>query len=480
MRLDELFKNAPAIEIDQLSDDSRMPMSNAIFFCIKGIKDDGHDFVAEAIENGAKVIVYSDEINRNGKAIYIKVNNVFETLKAIADRFYDYPNNDIDEYVVSGCYGKCSVSSFINHYLNIDHTCAYIGALGIKYSHFELQTSFATLTSLENLKTLVKIKKEGCHSATFEASASSLAYKKLDPLDPDIFIYTNTYQLSPDYRASQNDYYDYIRRYLYHLEAKTKVIFNKDDMAYENLKDALDGCITYGTSPDSDYMISDIGMSKEGSVFTISHDENQYRVQTNLLSLSNVYNLTAAIAALHQQGYDMENIIGSFRNVNYIDGILEKIDEDYNIIIDSAFSLDAMEEIMSYGRFISKNNKLIGVVPICYSDNNRRIEKLISLCEKYLDIVILTEDESYDGDVLSILNRARSYFVKNNEVLIEVRSLAIKYAIDLMNSDDTLLILGKGNEKFLEMGLGKEFYLGDKHYALKYIRKRKEEENETV
>ena len=118
MLLSELFNGAPAIEIDQLSVDSRLPMKNAIFFCLNGIKYDGHDYIEEAISNGAKVIIYSRDIEDKDKAIFIKVNNVNNNLIKIANKFYNYPNKYVDSYVVSGNYGKSSVTSFINYYLN--------------------------------------------------------------------------------------------------------------------------------------------------------------------------------------------------------------------------------------------------------------------------------------------------------------------------------------------------------------------------
>ena len=84
MLLSKLFKGAPDLEIEQLSIDSRLSMKNAIFFCLDGIKYDGHDYIEEAIKNGAKVIVYSKEQEQKFKAIYIKVANVNNTLTKAA------------------------------------------------------------------------------------------------------------------------------------------------------------------------------------------------------------------------------------------------------------------------------------------------------------------------------------------------------------------------------------------------------------
>ena len=137
MLLSSLFKGAPDLEIDQLSIDSRISMKNAVFFCLDGIKFDGHDYIEEAIENGAKAIVYSKPQEKKFKAIYIRVNNVNNALIKAANIFYNNPNNGINKYIVSGNYGRSSVASFINYYLNKISSCGYIGILGIKYNGLE-------------------------------------------------------------------------------------------------------------------------------------------------------------------------------------------------------------------------------------------------------------------------------------------------------------------------------------------------------
>ena len=104
----------------------------------------------------------------------------------------------------------------------------------------------------------------------------------------------------------------------------------------------------------------------------------------------------------------------------------------------------------------------------------------MKICEEALDVIILTENESSEGAVSDILERCDRYLTQHKAVYSTMRSVAIENAIELMNKDDILIIIGKGNEKFLEMGLGKEYYHGDKYYAQKYINQRRREENETV
>lgn len=479
MNLNCFFENSPNIEIEQLSIDSRLPMKNAIFFCLDGIKYDGHNFVDDAIKNGAVVIVYSKDIKTNNNAIYIKVKNVNETLYKIADLFYNHPNNGINKYLISGCYGRSTVSSIIFGYINTIDKCGSVGTFGINYSDKHLDITFPALTSLENIKLLDKFKKEKILNAVFESSIISLYYKKMDVIKPDVFVYTNTSKYCSDYKVCNNHYYEYLGRYLYTLEDKTCVLFNGDDESYNELNRHINNYKTYGQNEYCDYRISNIQLFIDKSYFELNVNNVLYKIETKLLGLNNVYNCVAAIAALNIKGYLIDDIIKYLKNMNCIDGVIEKINDNLNIFIDCGYELDSLKNIMEYA-YSTRKGRIIGVLGINSSDSDERIKQISKLCDNYLDITIFTEDESLQEEVLKILERTDKFIKSKNVLHIQYRSIAIENAINIMRKNDTLLILGKGNEKYLTMGLGKERYLGDKHYALKYIQKRMEEQNEII
>lgn len=479
MKLNKLFKSAPEIEIEQLSTDSRLPMKNAIFFCLDGIKYDGHNFIDEAINNGAKVIIYSDEIRDKRNAIYIKVKSVNDTLLKVADIFYNYPNQGIDKYLISGCYGRSSVSTMINHYLNKVSTCGSVGTFGINYKDKHLDTTFPALTPLENLKVLDNFKNSGIKNATFETSVISLFFRKLDVIKPEVFIYTNTSKYCSDYKVCNNSYFEYLRRYFYSLEDKTCVLFNADDEAFFELSESVNNYVTYGKRNECTYRIENIKLDLNGCKFNICYKDETYEVQSKLLGVNNVYNLTAAIAALHIRGHKIVDVINGISNINYVDGVMEKVNDEYNIIIDCGYEIDSVKSSIEFAK-TTRKGRLIGILGINYSDNDYRLKNIMQILEDNLDIVILTEDESSQGEVMNILSKADK-FTKTKKVLhISYRSVAIENAINIMEKDDTLLVLGKGGEKFLTMGFGKERYAGDKHYVNKYLNRRKEDENETI
>ncbi|MBQ1625767.1 MAG: hypothetical protein II096_07030, partial [Erysipelotrichaceae bacterium] len=260
----------------------------------------------------------------------------------------------------------------------------------------------------------------------------------------------------------------------------SQVLFNIDDESFNELKDCVENYVTYGTSSIADFQIRDVSVSSSGIAFKIVHDEKVFPVRSKVQGMVNVYNLTAAIIALTIQGNDLNDIITHMEDVPYVEGVMERVDEEFNIIVDSAYDINSIEEIFRYGDYVKRKNRAIGVISINYSDGDKRLEKIMELCNKYLDVSILTENESQDSSVMEILERCDRYERNGRILYMPMRSQAIENAIEIMNRNDTLLIIGKGNERFLSMGLGKEFYYGDKHYAVKFIKKRRREENEII
>ena len=166
--------------------------------------------------------------------------------------------------------------------------------------------------------------------------------------------------------------------------------------------------------------------------------------------------------------------------VEYVDGVMERIDEEYNIIVDSAYDLGSIEQICEYANNVSRKDKSIGVISINASDGDKRLERIMDIAEKYLDVIILAENESLNFEVMEILERCNKFTHSKRVLHTAQRSQAIEVGVEIMNKNDTLIIVGKGNERFLSMGLGKEFYYGDKYYARKFIATRRREENEII
>ena len=149
MLLSEIFKGAPAIDIKTLAIDSRKDMTDGIFFCIKGFRTDGHRFIKDAIHNGAKAIVYHDEIETSEKAVYIKVDDVIKVMNQVIKKFYNDPSEKMEMYAVTGTNGKTTIATLIKELIDIDEPCGYIGTLGMDYAGVKIDADLTTPTAIE-------------------------------------------------------------------------------------------------------------------------------------------------------------------------------------------------------------------------------------------------------------------------------------------------------------------------------------------
>lgn len=479
MLLSELFKNAPDVLVEQLSCDSRLPMKNCIYFCLKGIMYNGHEFIDEAINNGATIIVYSENIDTNRNAIFIKVNNVEDVLIQVSSRFYNYPAEKLESYIVAGTYGRSSISTIIKELVSNYKKCAYIGIFGIDDNESTLLSSQPTLTILDNQKYLDKFVKNDIKACVLEAKTLSLAYKKLNMIKPKAFIYSSTSFESTDYIELGKGYNDTLKRYLYSLDDNTLVVLNRDDSTYEELyKASGERKVSYGKNENSDYVISGINVFNDRTVFTLKH-KRIYQIRSPFLGEVNVYNLTAALVSLAENGYELDDLVTHINNLETIDGVYDRLKfDDYNIIVDCATTYDSYKKILDYANNVTnETNRVVTLVSINSSDGEQRIKSNIQIADNNSDLLIVTIDDTYEDDADEQIKLAVSYISKCNYLVINDREGAIEEAIELLNKGDTLLILGKGSENYEYQGLVKKSYYGDKNIAYKYMNKRIKEES---
>lgn len=472
MYLDEFFKDAPHIVIEQLSCDSRVPMKNCIFFCISGVKYDGHEYVQEAIKNGASVIVYTkDNIETSLNAVFIKVKDINLSFSNIAKIFYNFDPLKLDLFLTCGCYGKSSVSLYINQLLKDIKKTAYIGYYGIKYDEKELTYPSQTLTLFDNYRYLADIEKLGYKACTLEVNARSLSYNKVDGINPKFFIYTNTSQFSKDYKGFSHKYFDSIRRYLYTLDNDTIFIFNRDDVSYDELASAAGNhIVSYGFSDKSTYVISNAKYYIDHTTFDISIDDKKYSIDSPLLAMCNVYNLTAAIVAILENGIDFESIKDSIKNLKEPEGIMNKLYiNNKRIIVDYCYSTDLFMNLSNYLKSIEGLSKIYIIMSVNDTENEAIINSYFDSIKEKAFLTIFTENVSYDKNIHELLDMANECSKGYNHLLIEDRTLAIQTSIDLLDSNDLLLILGKGNEKFFFKNYQKVVYDGDLDTAIKYL-----------
>ena len=470
MKLSKMIPNTPDIEIKTLFTDSREKVKSGMFFCIKGMMNDGHKFVDDAIMNGAICIVHSDSLKEyHNHIIYLQVDNVLKTLNIVTDIFYDHPSEKMTVYGITGTNGKSSIALTLKNLIDHFEPCGYMGTIAVEYGGMKLSPSLTTPDIIELHETLNEMVKADMKSVAMEVSSHGLEQGRIDAVAFDVAIFTNLTHDHLDFHGTMENYYHAKRKLFQLLTDDGLAIINADDDYGRRLISETEAkVVTYGIENPATYMASDIELFPECSTFTLECYEFKYQVKTNLVAKFNIYNLLAVLAAMHKKGYPLEEIIPLLENIKQIDGRMERIDEGqpFLVIVDYAHTPDGFEQIYEYAKSITPENKKI--ISVFGSAGKRDLKKrpvLGEISNRYSDMIVLTEEDPRGEDVTQICEEIGKGITTTNYIIIEDRYAAIRQAIEIANTDDTVLVLAKGDETYLSRAFGKEEWMGDDNAA---------------
>lgn len=466
MKLTELFENVPDIEIKSLMSDSRLKRPDSIFFCVKGIRFDGHEFVEQAIRNGAKVIVYSEPLEHMHDDItYIKVKDVLQAFNQVADAFYGHPSHKLLMFGVTGTNGKSSIACIIRDILNEFEPTGYIGTIAIQYGQVKLPPLLTT-PDIDDLHGILRdMVDAGMKACALEASSIGIEQGRVDAIDFDVAMFTNLTHDHLDYHGTMTNYFNAKKKLFDNLKPDAVAITNVDDpYGMKIVKDCPCRVVTYGIENEADYQVTDYQLLKDRTRFTLKVENMEYEIETNLVAKFNIYNLLAAMAALNQKGISITQMLPYIKNLSQIEGRMQRINDGqpFNIVIDFAHTPDGIEKVCQYASKITpKENRIIAITGSAGRRDTIKRPIFGQILDKYCDMIILTEDDPRDENPHEIAEEIASGIRKTNYVIIDDRYDAIREAVEIADPDDTIIILGKGDEKFIYRQFGRESYEGD-------------------
>lgn len=476
MKCSDLFENAPDVEIKTLFYDSRVKVNQGMFFCVDGLVHDGHEFMDDAIENGAVCIVHKHDVeNRHKGIVYIKVENVTETMARVAARFYKYPSKKLKVFGVTGTNGKSTITKVMKDIVSRFESCGYIGTISISYGDVELAADLTTPDAIRLQSVMADMVKAKVKAVALEVSSHGLEQNRVNGIEFDAAVFTNLTYDHLDYHGTFENYLNAKKKFFKMVHENCPCVINIDDeYANEFIEASAGRVVTYGVQNEADYRADNIQLGFNDTKFTLIYQNHSYQVQTNLITLYNVYNLLAVIAALHECGYALEDILVHLNTLQQVEGRCEIVSEGqpFNVIIDFAHTPDGFQKIFEYAKQITPEDRnIISVFGSAGKRDKKKRKVMGSIADEFCGNIILTDDDPRTEDPSEIANEIKSGIVNANTIYIPDRSDAIRQAIEMANVNDTVLILGKGIEEWLAMPTGKEYYMGDKKSAINAIRK---------
>ena len=448
--------------------DSRKVKKGDTFIAIKNVNRDGHDYILDAIKNGAEKII-CEHGNYDVETIIVPNTKAYLE-KYLYEKYY--PTISKMKLIgLTGTNGKTTTCYLIYQILNdLGYKCAYIGTIGFYYGEVkrELNNTTPDIDLLYDM--LLEAEANGCLYVSMEVSSHALALNRIFGLKFDAVGFTNLTQDHLDFHKTIEEY-SIAKQKLFTLTQNEKIaVINGDDShAKEFMKKENKNIII--SSKKGDVLISDIDFTNLGTDFSFSYQEKLYRTHINMVGRYNIYNYLTAVMILTNLGINLDNILRLNKELTCPLGRMEMIKYGTNsIFVDYAHTPDAMENVLKTCLEFKKG-KIITIIG-CGGDRDRTKRPIMAhIAETYSDHVIYTNDNPRTENEKKIMQDIISGCTMSNHEIIYDRREAIIKGINFLKENDILLILGKGHEDYQIIGTVKHHF-SDKEVVKEYIKER--------
>lgn len=445
--------------------DSRKIKKRDIFIALKGDKYDGHDYIKDAISNGASKIICE---KCDFDFPHLIVPNTYEYLKNYVYNKYYKKIKDIKLIGITGTNGK-TTSCFLVYQmlLKLKVKCAYIGTIGFYLDKKirDLDNTTPDLVTMYEL--LLECRKNNIEYVVMEVSSHALKKERLYGLKFDVVAFTNLTCDHLDFHKNMTDYLN-SKRKLFEMTSNNSVsvVNTDDDYSKYFLKN---NTISMGFDADCYQMLS-YKLCLNKTIYKFRYNNKVYNVKIKLPGKYNIYNSMLAIIILNNIGFKLNKILKIIKKIDSPKGRSEVIQYGSNyIIVDYAHTPDAIENILNSVCEFKKSN--VYTIVGCGGNRDRSKRSDMGLIATSLsNYVIFTNDNPRFEDPYKIINDIVINLSKDNYEIILDRSLAIKKGISYLKKNDILLILGKGHENYQIVNDTKKHF-DDCEEVLKYIKK---------
>ena len=457
--------------------DSNLVKKNFIFFAIKGNNLDGNKFINNAIKNGSKIIISEKVKERFEKNIlYLRNKNPRKLLAEFAAKInYKRPNNLV---AVTGTNGKSSIANFYYQILKLNKKkVSSIGTLGIEGISYKKKISNTTYDPILLNNILTVLKKKKINNVILEASSHGLKQHRLDGLKFNLGIFTNLSRDHLDYHKTYKDYFD-SKLILFKklMKKKSNIIFDENLIIANKIKKVIKKnnfkSLSIGSN-NSDLVIIDHKFVNFNQYVKFLYKNNTYRFSTKLIGKVQIKNLLMSILAASKSNLNFKKILNSIKKIKPVPGRFEKIGNIKNnsiVILDYAHTPDALRVCLKNIKD-QFSLKKITIVFGCGGDRDKPKRKIMGrIANKYCNKIYLTDDNPRKEDPKKIRDQIKMDINKKKLIEISSRKIAINSAIKNIQSNEIVIVAGKGHESYQEYKNRK--YFSDKDCILKSIKEK--------
>src|SRR5437868_584976 len=398
--------------VENIAYDSRRVQRNGMFVALRGEKSDGHQFIGQAIEKGASVIVVEHE-GSHPRATFLVFENTRAALADLSAAFYRYPARKLKLAAVTGTNGKTTTTFLTKHICEAAGLrCGLIGTVRYEIGERVLPAIRTTPESLDLQELLAQIVNAGCRAAAMEVSSHALAQNRTRGLEWNVAVFTNLTQDHLDFHGTMESYFESKTKLFTQLgqqenKRKPAAAVNINDRYGEQLLNKIDkrvAIVTYGMGARADFRASNYRGEFSGTSYQLDAGGKSYLVRLPLIGRFNVTNSVAALAAANALGINLRNAVFSLAKSPQVPGRLELVParRQFQVFVDYAHTPDALGNVLKTLPQLQPHRLV--VVFGCGGDRDRQKRPLMGeMVDQHADYAIITSDNPRKEDPGAII-----------------------------------------------------------------------------
>ena len=459
----------PELDVENVYYDSRKVTENSLFVAISGFASDGNRFIPMALSKGAVAVVTAKK--PEGDVPYILVENDRLALALLGANFYGHPAKHMTLIGVTGTNGKTSTTLLLKQVLEsvLGAKVGLVGTMANMIGEEMIPTERTTPESFDLQGLFARMRDGGCSHVIMEVSSHAITLDRVGGVHFDVAAFTNLTEDHLDFHKTMDAYCDAKAELFARCD---KAVINVDDN-YAPQMLAKAKCPVLRTSAYAgDLYARDITYLSEGVAFTAVCDGEDVAIHVPIPGKFTVYNALTVIGVAKQLGISLADCAEALKQAEGVKGRIEVVPTPgmpYSVLVDYAHTPDGLENVISSVQDFCQGRVI--TVFGCGGDRDPMKRPIMGqIGVKLSDIAIITSDNPRTEDPSAIIADILkgvddSYGIYK---VVEDRRAAIRYAMDIAEKDDIIILAGKGHETYQEIN-GVKYHLDEREEVAAHL-----------
>ncbi len=445
-------------QVARITLDSRSVEKGDVFVAVRGAALDGHQFISQAIRNGATAIVAEETAPRDLVAgiSWMQVSDSRKALSQLAANLFDSPSRELRVVGVTGTNGKTSVVYLLYQLFSaLGYPCGLISTIEVRWPGHQEDARLTTPDVISLQRTLRQMVEAGVTYVFMEVSSHAVSQGRIDGLTFAGGVFTNLTHDHLDYHGTFAHYLAAKKTFFDQLPREAFALINLDDKHGKVMVQNCPATIqTYSLRSMADYK----GRILENRLEGLSMKMNEKQIACLLVGDFNAYNLLAALGTACNLGVDEEEAMQALSGCPGAKGRLEILRHPSGRmgVVDFAHTPDALEKVIATLQELKPRQARLVAIVGCGGDRDKSKRPVMGrIAASGSDIAVFTADNPRSEDVQDILDEMVAGVSEKDDTKVQViadRKQAIQIAARLARVGDVILVAGKGHETYQDIG----------------------------